>query len=1010
MKRKLFAVLLSLLSFSFCFGQGTIRGKITDNTGEALIGATVVLKANKSIGAMADLDGNFALKITDTTEQTIIVSYVSYKSQEAVVHPKGGEVVVKDFVLVSATTLDEVVITAKVNKANNYYMENMKMKSSSTMDYISQETMKKTGDVAVVNAIARVSGVTTSANTGTITVRGMGDRYIKTTLNGSRIPTLDPYSNSIRLDLFPSSLIDNVVLVKTASPDLPGDWAGAYVSVETKDYPDKLLVVVESQAGYNAQSTFKNVISSERSKTDWMGFDTGLRDHSHNVNGPSPIYNSAPTDYQTFVALGYGDYYNSIGVNGSTPWNSTYFNLGLVQMGLLQNSQLGDPNAIAAATAQFNNGPYRGNAFNSINANVAKEGQSFKDNWNTTTRKSPLNLTESFTIGNQINLFGRPLGFLVGFRYGNNMQYDPKSTSNRVQSNGAFESRITQEASTETNSWNALANIGYKYHPNHSISFMFMPNFLGANNVRYSIDNSDPAAQLYFTKTKFYEQRKQLVYQVKSEHYFTKPQLKVELNASYTKGRSSAPDFTDVTYMQNANSQYYQFGNSIGNGLRRYFRYLSDDLFDSRISAELPIGDAAIAGPRKIKFGGSYMQSKQKRDFYEYIILQDFSSTSTDLNQVLSLNNFGFNNGTIPISYQEYGSPVNHTFGYSTVKAAYLMTDYSIVKRLRLSGGLRVEQANIFTDVFKYDSLHYEKNDPRRNYKVGAMANPGSLNNLAYLPSANLIFIVKDDDAAPINVRLNYSQTTARPSIRELSEVAVYDYFYRVQIAGRSDLKPVQAKNYDIRFEWYFKNRDNFSVSGFYKDIKNNIELVSGAPYTYQNCDKSNVKGIELDGKKSITKYFDLMANITLVRSRTEFIQQQVSRAGGIPVYRDAYFVSRPMFGQANYVINGILSFNAPEKMGLNATLSYNRQGQRLAIASSLPVSEVPDVYEMPRDQVDCKITKKLGKYFSVSLTARDLLNSPVRRAYLYPNGKVVDYDKFRYGTYYVFGVTYKIQ
>src|ERR1035437_7942928 len=98
MKRKFLATAISLISFYFCFGQGIIRGKITDNTGEALIGATVVLKSNRAIGAMADLDGNFSLKISDTAAQTVIVSYVSYKTQEAVVHPVNGEVIVKDFV------------------------------------------------------------------------------------------------------------------------------------------------------------------------------------------------------------------------------------------------------------------------------------------------------------------------------------------------------------------------------------------------------------------------------------------------------------------------------------------------------------------------------------------------------------------------------------------------------------------------------------------------------------------------------------------------------------------------------------------------------------------------------------------------------------------------------------------------------------------------------------------------------------------------------------------------
>jgi len=115
-------------------------------------------------------------------------------------------------------------------------MESKKKLSSTTLDYISAETLKKTVDANVAAAITRVTGVS-STSSGLITVRGTGDRYLKTTINGSRIPTLDPFTNNIKLDIFPASLVDNIVIAKTASPDLPGDFAGAYISVETKQYP-----------------------------------------------------------------------------------------------------------------------------------------------------------------------------------------------------------------------------------------------------------------------------------------------------------------------------------------------------------------------------------------------------------------------------------------------------------------------------------------------------------------------------------------------------------------------------------------------------------------------------------------------------------------------------------------------------------------------------------------------------------------------------------------------------
>ena len=111
------------------------------------------------------------------------------------------------------------------------------------------------------------------------------------------------------------------------------------------------------------------------------------------------------------------------------------------------------------------------------------------------------------------------------------------------------------------------------------------------------------------------------------------------------------------------------------------------------------------------------------------------------------------------------------------------------------------------------------------------------------------------------------------------------------------------------------------------------------------------------------------------------------------------------MFGQAPYIINGILSYTS-DTLGLTATISYNVQGPRLVLTGILKGR--PDVYEMPRNTIDIKVSKTLGDHFSMSFTVRDLLNAPVRRAYKTPGG-YIDYDRFRYGTNYQLGISYKL-
>jgi len=1023
MKKSCFLVSIFLLASSFVFGQGIVRGKVTDDSGEALIGAAISLKTNKAIGVLTDLDGNYSIKISEGVPQTLIVSYVSYKTIEQPVKALDkNEVLVKNFTLLSQDALEEIVIVARQVKANDYYMENKKKESATTIDYISGETMKKTGDANVVSAVARVSGVSTSG--GLITVRGIGDRYVKTTLNGSRIPTLDPLTNNIKLDLFPANLVDNIIITKTASPDLPGDWSGAYLSIETKDYPEKLVVNVESQFGYNAQTTFKDYISSQRSSTDWLGFDNGLRNRTHD---PIQVVNFVPSTYQEMVALGLGNYYSSFGItkewDANSPEAATYFKLGLVQLELLPAALINDESAYQRAVAQYNDS-YKKQAFSKIHPEGTDFNEGFANNWNTTKRKVPINFSQNFSVGNQSTLFKKPLGYFFGFRYGSSVRYDPNGISQRIgarEFDYPFDIQDKALISRETNGWSALLNLAYKMNEKNSISFLFMPNYTGTNDVAsYSTTPDFTTDQIGRTaNNQFYEQRKQIIYQVKSEHYIEGPKLKIDFNASYTKGNSVAPDFKVMEYgflRDNSTGSIlqYNFGTSVGNGIRRYYRYLSDNILDSRISGELPISKSTALGVRKLKLGGAYQQNDRKQELYDYVVgsgnstYQPSLGTDEDINAVLSADNFLMTNQQVNYIYQLSIPARNFTVGKSAIKSVFALIDYSILSFLRFSGGLRVEHTAIFSDVVSYHNSGYNANDIRRENAGGyPFINPANINKVNFLPSANVIFKMKQIKSAQLNFRLNFSQTLARPSMRELNDAAIYDNEFRTLIYGNSDLKTAHVKNYDFRFESYFKNADNVSLSMFFKDFKNHIEMSFGSGgLTWNNVGRSTVMGFEVEGKKSLTKCFELRANFTLVKSNSQVIRNSLDIVDGLKVNIPLDTINRPMFGQAPYIINCIFGYTS-DSLGLTATISYNVQGPRLVITGVIPGR--PDVYELPRHTIDFKMSKTLGKHFTVSITIRDILNAPVRRAYKLDDGLgYVDYDSFRYGANYLFSLAYK--
>ena len=1013
-----FVVLFLFLSTQVALAQGTLRGKVTDEKGESMFGVIVRTLENETVIAQTDFEGTFTLKFPDSKLYTLNFVILGYETLEEKIQIKENGTVAKEFTLLNSSNIIKGMdVVAKRVKANDGYMEKMKMNSAVTLDFISAEVMKKTGDASVVNAIARVSGVST--NGGLITVRGIGDRYVRTTLNGSRIPTLDPLTNNIKLDIFPSSLVDNIVISKTQSADLPGDWAGAYISVETKDYPDKLSVNIESQFGYNSQTTFKNFITSDRSSTDWLGFDGGLR--IRDTDGLSAP-NLDPSGYQQMVALGLGDYFAQQGIQGwqdGDAQSDAYFRMGLVQLGLLPAAQFNDPSAVQNARDQYNT-TYKPQAFNAINPNGTDYSNGFSNNWNTKFRRAPINFSQSFSIGDQKTLFGKELGFIFGFKYGSAIRFDPNGISQRVGDETLgylFERQDNAIVSRETNSISALLNLAYKLNKNNKVSLMFMPNIIGNNDVAsfeempQGLINQEAAV----SKNIFYEQRKQLIYQYSSQHYIPTLKLKLDLNASYTDGSSVAPDFKATQFLRfldNTTVTGYEFAPTAGEGIRRYDRYLDENIFDGRVGFELPIKSKIEGVVRKLKFGAATQRNYRKIDNKEFRLFNGNQGVvepllDGDLDNYLSLDKFVIQDGILDYYYMDFDFERNHSFGNSNVEAVYGLIDFEINQSLRFSGGVRMEHTDIFTDADLFYELGYGVNDIRRENVGGfALVNAASIDQWDILPSGSLIYKIKSKSETQSNLRFNYSQSVARPSIRELSDAAIYDNEFRTLIYGNSDLKLVNITNYDFRGEVYFANGDNVSASVFYKDFRNHIEMgFGGAGITWDNIDQSTVRGIELEGKKQIGRNFEFRANLTLVKSEAQFIRKDLQIIDGIKVYTIIDTLYRPMFGQAPYLFNSMFSYTS-DTLGLTATVSYNVQGPRLVIAGS--VKGRPDVYEIPRHLLDFKISKSIGEHYSASLTIRDILNSPVRRSYDLPGG-YVDFDNFRYGTNFLVSFAYKL-
>ena len=293
---------LSICAFSFA-QTGTIRGLVIDeNTGDPIMFGNVLV-SELGTGTVTDLDGKFSIDLP-VGEYTLEFSYLGYATLKVSgVKVIEGKVEVIDIsIKEDSQQLEEVVVVSEVLKNTSAAISRQKMKSPNLIDGISSQSFSKMGDSDAAAAIQRVPGVSIAAGKY-VFVRGLGDRYTRTILNGLDIPGLDPDKNAVQMDIFPSNLIDNIIVYKTYTPDLPGDFTGGMVDINTKDFPETFTANVSVGLSYNPDMHFKNnFISYEGGKLDWLGMDDGTRaaPFHESVNPENPaIANGSLTSLTT---------------------------------------------------------------------------------------------------------------------------------------------------------------------------------------------------------------------------------------------------------------------------------------------------------------------------------------------------------------------------------------------------------------------------------------------------------------------------------------------------------------------------------------------------------------------------------------------------------------------------------------------------------------------------------------------------------------------------------------
>jgi len=273
---------LFLLSAAALLAQtptGTIAGTVMDSqTGRPIPGAAVLLNGQQASGQKADADGRFQLNVSPGNYILTFQAenYSEVKVEEVIV--TSGQVTEASTVMANKSVVTTIEVNEKVTAvgANAEAMLTERKLSGAVSDSIGKEEISNSASSNAAGALEKVTGVSVVGD-GFVYVRGLGERYSSTMMNGAVLPTTEPEKRVVSLDLFPSGLIENIKIMKTYTPDLPGEFAGGLVQLQTIEFPNQKMFQVNTKAGFNSRTTFDKFQTTPGGAADYFGFGGGNR-------------------------------------------------------------------------------------------------------------------------------------------------------------------------------------------------------------------------------------------------------------------------------------------------------------------------------------------------------------------------------------------------------------------------------------------------------------------------------------------------------------------------------------------------------------------------------------------------------------------------------------------------------------------------------------------------------------------------------------------------------------
>lgn len=946
---------LIVMGTTFGFAQtdsGTLTGMVVDkSTGEGLITANVTLE-NTNFVVFADIEGRFVLRKVPTGTYTLIASFDGFTPttiKDVVI--RAGETTNLDIALAAAALDAEMVVTAELLDDNEAGLLKHRQKAVAISDAVSAETMARSGGSNAADAMTKVTGASVVGGKY-VFIRGLGDRYTSTHLNGVELPTADPDTNAFQADLFPTGVLDNIVTLKSFTPDKPGNFSGGIVDITTKNYTPNLTYSFSMNTSYREGTTFNDqYLAYPGSSSDWLGRDNGLRGIPDGLDDPN----------------------------------------------------LDIPDLIEARRDE------------SAARRLDEISKSFEPMMAGTDHTAPLNQGFGFSVSDALYFGEKQLGLTASLSYSRENSYIDDRTKARWQltENTQTASSLVNQSYFNSREGSESVNLGgvisatFLPDPLHQISATAVLSQSGESEAEYyrgqwpeqfSSDNAFLESRLLK-----YSERDLKSYQLRGEHFFSEfHEMEFKWSLSTSTTVQDEPDtriFTDNFSNRIIGGEprtIYSITPSIYSQPARYYRNLEEDKDSLSLDLDIPL--RIFGRESKISFGGAY--EEKDRTFtelrFEYVADTGVRYNG-DPEGYFSRENVGLTGFNEATGRYEFGNVIRlapdtrggNYHGNQEIAAYYGMIEMPVTDRMRMITGARIEEAN---------------------FLVTNEEDEGTLDDLDVLPSLNLIYAMNDQT----NFRFAYGRTLARPTFREKAPYTSFDFFADGNFAGNPGLKRTLMDNFDLRWERFGRPGDILAASVFYKKFENPIERAYNVRFssefgerTFLNVDEATVMGLELEARKAFDFLSDASASQLSVGANLSLIESEVN----IPAEELAFLrtrdpeisATRELQGQSPFILNLNVNYDFID-WGGSTSLYYNIFGDRL---DEVGVGGAPNAFEQSRGVLDFFYSQPLWKSLKLKFTAKNLLNSPVEILQTF-KGEDFIRSSYRLGRTYSLSLTFK--